>query len=794
MNRTRWRKVWHDLWNSKVRTLLVVASIFIGVLNVGTTISMYYMAQDDMQASYEARTPNHAQVWSAPFDTDVINSVRHVPGVAEAEGRRVISAQLLVDGGRWLPLNITAIRDFEDIRLDKLLYQTGVYPPRDKELLIERSSLPFLQADVGERVTLKLADDTIREMQIVGIVHDNSLGPANELELTSYVTLETLSWLHEPVDMNRLLITVEENVLSKTHVEEIAQRAADQIRKGGRQVYLVFVPDPGKWEGASQILGVAAVIALLGLLSVFLAGFLIFNTLSALLAQHVRYVGIMKSIGARRAQIIGMYAAYVGVLSLLGTGPAIPLAGRMGAAISGYLAQQFNYNSLGYRLVPQAVAIQMAVGLVVPLVAGMIPVLIGSRVVIREALSSYGLDGGGFGGGAVDRLIEQVRFVSRPVMISLRNTFRRKGRLAFTLATLTLGGAIFIGVFSLRSSLLGFMESISQYFMSDVNISFDRLYPIEEVDRIARAVPGVVDVEGWAFAGADLLRDDGTAADVVQVQGVPASSTLIEPVMLEGRWIEPGDMNAMVVNNAFWRVQPDLEVGDTISLGISGTETEWVVVGVFQFVDDIQLMSYADYDYLARELNMPNRSSSYRVTANVHSLCEQEALGRALQARFDGLGMHVSNVTAGASLVEANTAAFDVIVYFMLLMAVLIAVVGAVGLMGTMSMNVLDRTREIGVMRAIGASDGAVLGLVLVEGMVIGLISWVLAAILSVPIGRIMFDTISQAIFHTSAEFIFTAEGLAIWFAIAVVLSAVASILPARSASRLTIREVLAYE
>jgi putative ABC transport system permease protein len=131
---------------------------------------------------------------------------------------------------------------------------------------------------------------------------------------------------------------------------------------------------------------------------------------------------------------------------------------------------------------------------------------------------------------------------------------------------------------------------------------------------------------------------------------------------------------------------------------------------------------------------------------------------------------------------------------FLLIMSGLTALVGSISLTGTMGMNVMERTREIGVMRAIGATDRQVKGLVIVEGVIIGLISWIFAALLAFPISMLMSYILNTAIFGVAGETAFTAIGFIIWVAIVIVLSVVASIIPANNAARLTIREVLAYE
>jgi putative ABC transport system permease protein len=106
----------------------------------------------------------------------------------------------------------------------------------------------------------------------------------------------------------------------------------------------------------------------------------------------------------------------------------------------------------------------------------------------------------------------------------------------------------------------------------------------------------------------------------------------------------------------------------------------------------------------------------------------------------------------------------------------------------------MERTREIGVMRAIGASDGILMRMVLAEGLVICLLSWVLGSLLAFPISKLMSDTVSLALFDAPSDFGFTLTGFVIWLGVVLALSVLASLMPARSATRLTIREVLAYE
>jgi putative ABC transport system permease protein len=107
---------------------------------------------------------------------------------------------------------------------------------------------------------------------------------------------------------------------------------------------------------------------------------------------------------------------------------------------------------------------------------------------------------------------------------------------------------------------------------------------------------------------------------------------------------------------------------------------------------------------------------------------------------------------------------------------------------------VVERRREIGVMRAIGASSFSIVGMFVVEGMLVGALSWLLAAPLSYPAARVFSDVIGQAIFVMPLNFVYAADGLLLWLLIVSALSALASFWPALQATKVSVREALAYE
>jgi putative ABC transport system permease protein len=453
-----------------------------------------------------------------------------------------------------------------------------------------------------------------------------------------------------------------------------------------------------------------------------------------------------------------------------------------------------NFNLQGYRIVPLASVLQAFVAILVPLAAGFIPVNNGSRIKVQAAISGNGLSSGKASFGWLERMGSRVKWLSRPMLISLRNTFRRKRRLLLTLLTLTIGGAIFIAVFNVQRSLVDYIAQTGKYFIADVTVSFDRPYRVNEINQVIMRIPHVEHVEGWSYASAETLNPDSTVANNLTILAPPADSKLIEPIMLEGRWLQPGDKTAITVSEAIWSDFPGLKPGDQLRLKINGQEDNWTVVGIFRFISRDQIIAYANYEYITELLNMSGQSFSYRVVTDQHSLEYQKQMAATIDSNLRDLGYHVSDTEAGLSTLETASESLAILINFLFIMALLTAVVGSIGLTGTMGMNVMERTREIGVMRAIGATDGQIMRTVMVEGMIIGLLSWFLAAIASFPITILLSRIISLAIFNSPSQFVLNPLGFIIWLGLVLILAAVASVLPARNAARLTIREVLAYE
>jgi len=812
----RWRKVFLDLFENKGRTLLVVLSIAVGVFSIGVIAGTYVIISNDMSVTYAANNPANIEFRMEDFDDDILTTIRNTRGIEDAEGRRVVNMRVReMDSEQWTTLDIIAVDDFDENKVNLLNLIEGQVKPEKDEVILERDALNNLDIQVGQELMFELPDGTTKSLPVVGIVQDPTTGADDFLAPPfGYVTMNTLQTLNQPKLFNRVFATVSKNQDDLVHIRAVGADLKDRIEKVDYVVTRTNFSKTHEHPMTSIINAVLGILMALGILIVFLSSSLIANTLSALLNQHMRHIGVIKLVGGRNRQVLGMYLVLILVFGILALLIAVPLGGQGAYGLAAFIADKMSFTLLGYRIVPMAFIIQIIVGLLVPIVAGLAPVINGSRVTVLRAISGdltmdeKQVEGNPGSASSPQReshwerlqtrvtnaLARRGIHIPRPLLISLRNTFRRRGRLILTLFTLTMGGAIFIAVFNVRVSLYDYMGSIGQYFRADVTVDFDEAYRLREVEQYLMQVDGVEFVEGWQFASVEALLSDGTVADNIALLAPPAESVLVKPILVEGRWLRPDDVRRMTVSESVLTEFPNLKAGDYLHLKVNGQEEDWQVVGIFKFIGQQGTIGYAPFEYISRMNNQSNRSYSYRVVTAGHDRAYQDTMADYLDGYLRDNGFKVRKTEAGLASLDTALESLDILVTFLLIMALLTASVGSMGLAGTMSMNVLERTREIGIMRSIGAKDSVIMRTVIAEGLVIGLISFGLAVILSVPFTYLLSTIISITIFETPIKVVFTLLGYGIWLALVLVLSAFASILPARNAARLTIREVLAYE
>ncbi|HMM21719.1 MAG TPA: ABC transporter permease [Selenomonadales bacterium] len=801
----RWRKVWADLWGNKLRTSLVVLSITVGVFAVGMVYSAYLMFERDLANSWGAASPASASVYADPFDEELVQSVRSLRGVKEAEGRRNVDLRARTGTGEWRQMMLIAIPDYSKQKVNVIKSQSGAWPPGDGDMLLERSSLAELGVAPGGSIQVETPAGRKRLMKVTGVVYDPSQIPSMFSGRSyGYINMDTLEKLDEPRRLDQVNFVVQPWVLkgqATEPIEAVGRRAWSKLEQGDTTVFWLQVNKPGEHPLQGAINAMLLLLAVLGVLSLFLGMFLLVNTVSAILTQQIRQVGIMKAVGARRDQILRMYLTLVGAFGVLAFTVAAPLGALAAHAVTRFIAGVFNFNSGGLELPSQVILLEAVVAILVPVLAALWPVWRGTGVTVREAVSDYGISHVQAKGRLdrwVDAGLERLKHLPRPVVLSLRNTFRRKGRLALTLLTLTIAGTVFMAVFTVRSSLYTTLDQALDYFHYDIGIGFTQSFRASRIEQEVMRVPGVRAAEAWGFTSGRILRDErkeseDEASKNVFVLAPPVDTTMINPRMLEGRWLIKEDESAVVVNTEVLKDSPQLKVGETAVIKVGSRKLRCTVVGIAQGTLTGPIV-YAPYDWLTGAIQEAGRARSVQIVAASADPQDQSALGRVLEEHMKKNSLRVSNVDITWEQKERIKSQFDIITVFLLIMAVLLAVVGALGLTGTMGINVLERTREIGVMRAIGASNSGIGRVLVIEALFIGLLSWLVGTVLALPVAAVLSYQVGVLFLQSPLAFSFSFLGVGIWFALSAALSVLASLLPAWNATRLSVRDILSYE
>ncbi len=795
----RWHKVIRDLTTHKLRTLLVVLSIAVGIFAIGVVMGGRGILTREFDTDYLSSAAPSAEFFTTDFDASLVRSVEGRSDVRAAEGRRQLLARYSSESppatstAGWSTMQIWALPSFGSIEVQKITREeASSWPPGPGEIVLEKSVQQVERFSIGETITVETDTGSRAELRVVGFAHDINAVPAMFSDMVvGYVSMGTLSTLKEPDKLNYLALQLD-RALSQAAASRIAVDVREKELGGaGVQALQTTVPEPGSHFLGDIFKAVSLLLLALGVLSLALSGFLVITTISALMAQQIRQIGIMKAVGARWGQVMRMYLTTVVLYGVLAVLVGVPISIWAGRWFVSYAAGLLNFRVINWNPPAYVIALEVVVGLLVPVLAAIVPVRRGARTSVVAALNATGISPN-FGHGLIDRGLGLIRGLPRPVALSLRNTFLRKGRLALTLTTLILASAVVMGVLSVRASTLKTVDDIGAFWIYDAQVFFGQPEPGADLEREAKKVLGVTEVETRLNASASLKRADGSENQGILAIGLPPDSRFVNPTISAGRWIESDDKNGIVINADLVTDQPNLRVGDSVRLKIRGKEDDWKIVGIATGNMRGPIIFF-DRSALDSAIGAAGGVTRVLVKTDVHTDQAQQRVANDLEKRLDKAGFAVSGAETQVAWKNGIASQLGILVTFLVIMAAILSIVGVIGLTGTMTINVLESTREIGVMRSIGASHRSIFGIFITEGVVVALMAWSIGALLSWPLSVWLVDALGGAM-SLPLAYQFSWPGVFLWLASVVVIAVVSSLLPAWNASRVSVRDAIAYE
>ncbi len=789
-------KTWYDIWQNKGRTLQVVLIIAIGAFAIGSTMGALEYISQDITKVWRGTNPPMIGMWVDPaIDDTELESLADIDRVESIEGWQQQGIKWrLSPNDNWQSTDLIARDNYNEQKISLIALDSGRWPHR-KTVAVERGH----EFELGDQVYLEIEDKEY-VVEIGGVVYNTTVAPAAFGGApTFYVTRERFGQLTGEPNFNRILARLpvyepEEAVHTadriQHHLEKQDFEVGAALPEGDRTTH------PDKHFIQEDLDGVFFLLTSLAVVSLILGLFLVYNTISAIVSQQVGQIGMMKAVGATFWQILGVYYRQVFVYAGLALLLAVPLGilGAHGVRVS--MVGLFNMEPGPIVILPQVILVQVAIAVLSPLGVALVPVFSGARITVREAISTYGLGGAV---GLVDRLLIKTQRIPRSIILTIGNTFRNKGRVFFTQLTLIGSGLVFMMVMNTQASLVyTYSDVVFSTFDANVFLNLEDDERIDVIEKIALTHPEVRSVEMWGYAGGSLrpMGQPETNDDpLVDVRGLPVPTGTYVPQMRAGRWLQPDDTYTVVLNQ---KVAQELgvDVGDWVTLDIPlKRESHWQVVGLLFEVFNEDAV-HVPRDILLQEIRQVGRSSILRVQTLQKDADSEVAVAADLRQFYEANDISVSLrdwETSHELTEEVLSGGITIVMNLLAAMAIIIAIVGGVALGGVLSLNVFERRREIGVMRAIGASSAQIFRLFIGEGLLLGWLSWVIALPLSIPAGLLLTTGLS-AIMGGELSYDYSIMGMFYWLGIVTVLAVIASVLPAGGATRISVRESLSYQ
>jgi len=821
----RFIKVLRDLTSNKSRTMLVILSIAVGIYAIAAILGARQVLMREFEDGFDASKKfsiSYTINDSSERVEGVLRQIEARDDVLGVSGRRMVSAaftqipESMTDAEALsrLPdpdeekivMNIQATSDAEFSYGSEVnhFFSLGhrTWPPGSQDIIIEASALQVFDLQIGDRILVEVGPNKA-VFRIAGFAHDLNAIPTMFFDqVEAFVSMGALTSLGLPEEPNRIMVRVDPE-LSRVEVAGIADSIQTQhLDAANIIVDRMEVPEPNFHFFGSLFEAVSVLLLFMAFMALALSGFLVVTTTNAILIQQTRQLGIMKAIGGMRRQISTLYFGLVIGYGLLALLIGIPTGILFGYAFIDYAAGILNFHITSMTYPAWVIALLVAVGILLPVVAASLPIQKGVRRPIVEVLSAYA-NTVGFGGGWVDRLLGKISFLPRPTALALRSTFSRKGRLALTLTTLLLASGVVMSVFSAHASLGYTVDTIGSWWKYDTQLRFALPVNNDDLKRIAYDNEEVIYAETWLDTRATIVRPDGTKNDSFFALGVPPDTRILDFNYEQGRPPEPGEQG-VIINTEILATEDYLIPPATIELIINGQEVERPVTGLVSgSLNGAHI--YMDRDDLAELMGIPGASTRVLVQAEGGQYAQsnfraaqdrlnlQTRLADSLDRRFTDQGYMVIATQTAADQLQTQREQLDILSTFLIIMASALAVVGIIGLSGSMTLSVIESTREIGIMRSVGASHLSIFGIYITQGLVVGTISWFFGAFLSWPLSFALMEALSMTL-EMSLSYTFSFEGVVIWLVFVWLISILASLLPAWRASQVSIRDAISHE
>lgn len=758
------KKIINDILENFSKSLLVIVGIFFGIFGFGLILDSFSVIKNEVNQSYMDTNPANLSIWVNNVDNELLDIIRNTDGVEDTETRRMIRSRVKV-GDEWVTTLLYVVDDFSDVRINTFLVEKGeISAIQEGEILIERMALNIAEVDIGDNILVKIPLYNGKELKVIGSVYDAGQKPAWLEECVyGYISKETFSMLGDSSDFIQVLVSVTENKDNVDYIRTVLENIKQNCVTHGYLINRVEILESGESPNGAQINALLYLFEAFGILTLFLSAILVINLVSSLLSSQIKQIGIMKAVGANTITVSAMYYAVIVILGLIALVLALPAAAVTSRTIVNLCSDVLNFNVSSYSIPAKTYILQGCIGIMVPLIAASFPIYKGCKISVSDALRYSEVTNNS------KNKVEKDKKVKKGSMV-LRNLCRKWKRTVLTVLTLAVGGSIFLVAFDLNKSL---DETIVE---AEASLHYDSLfilskdYDLTEIETILNKMNNIEKYEIYSGAMASMIYSDNTQSNSFQFVALDKDAQALDFPMIEGQWLSGENSNEIVVNNSFLDDFPDCQVGDEIAILSNRVTEKWRIVGIAKEVGG-DSMAYANKEYYTTAYNKQGTGREIAFYYQDKSVASNHSITNELEKYLADNNLDVQSERTILDVESVLANHLKLIASFLIISSILIILVGIIGLCSTISIAILERYREIGVMRAMGASQFTITKMFIEENIILVLISFVLSFIISLPIANYLCSEFGEVFLQVRLNNCLSHVGLCIWLFSSIIIA-----------------------
>lgn len=792
------RKSVREVTRRPVRSILTIITIaatvtglWLFAIPLGLDDVVMRRAEQDRLYDIEISPDNLFSVWDGadlPPDESVISpaelaGMSALGNVAAVEARTLWRTQMR-RAGQLEEVWLVGVEDFADQRVNVVSISQGETPPAppvDLGAVLE-SGTP------GETISIKAGDGEFYEFTVTGIGETLRWSAiARDVGPIVYVPADTVRLFTATEGFNSLdvLLVDDSPETARTTLTDL-RAYLDQVAPGMTYREVPEVREPGAWQGKDQIFNMLPLLFVIAFMALVSAIILVGTTMNTIVSQQTASIGIMKAIGGSRRAIIWCYLQSVLIIGVVGTALGTVAGVLMSSALGRFGLEDLGGITASWRTDPWFVVIGIAAGLGGTVVAALPALHRAMRLSAQQAITDHGITGGNER-GLLRRAIRRATFLTSPTRLGLSNITRHRSRSLSTGIQVAMGvtTVLALGAFSVTGFALTADTLRSE--SSDLRVYQTNSYMDQDEARLLAARPGIAATQPIVYGAVDFGGDERT------MWGLPADP-IYEYELSAGRWFAATEVTEgahIAVLGAPLAALTHTAVGDRIDIGTTTGVVTVEVVGIDEtLVGDGQVIWVPLGAALAYE-DQPD-PTMYWVETTSQEPEFVDAVAADIKTALGSEGAAVE-VLIHHEYLESSQAEDRIVVAAIQMLGLPIVFIAMIGLIGTMSTNILERTRETGILRAVGARARHIRKVFRAEGTALVVVGWMIGIPFGYLVGKAIIWFFGRAL-HTSIPMMFP-----LWLPLVallgvLVVSRLALHPPLRRAVRIRPGEALRYE